>query len=294
MDIELVNKIKRITLIALASDDDLVETIVLKGGNAIDLAYHSDLDFMSRTSFDLDYSIEDGDFTEDKADISKRIEATLTQTFLENGYIVIDYKFLKKPKITQEELADFWGGYKVEFKVINQQTYEKQGGNIEKIRRAAVVLNSNNSPVFEIEFSKFEFVGKKNEIKIDGHKIYVYTPEMIVFEKLRAICQQIPEYEEVIKSFKPRARARDFYDIFLIMGIQKIDPETNENKELIQNIFLAKKVPIGFIKKIRANKNIHADNWQSVVDTVSPYEELKDFDYYFDFVLDQFETITFL
>jgi hypothetical protein len=32
MNIDLVNKIKRIALIALASDDELVESLVLKGG----------------------------------------------------------------------------------------------------------------------------------------------------------------------------------------------------------------------------------------------------------------------
>lgn len=43
MNVELVNKIKRITIIALASDDELMETIVLKGGNAIDLVYRKSL-----------------------------------------------------------------------------------------------------------------------------------------------------------------------------------------------------------------------------------------------------------
>lgn len=35
MDISIVNRIKRITIIALVSDDTLVEQLVLKGGNAI-------------------------------------------------------------------------------------------------------------------------------------------------------------------------------------------------------------------------------------------------------------------
>lgn len=293
MNIELVNKIKRIALIALASDDELVETLVLKGGNAIDLAYKAKSDTISRTSYDLDYSIENGDFSEDEITISKRIEATLTQTFLESDFVIIDYKFLNKPKKICEEVADFWGGYKVEFKVIAKKTYDEDKGNIEKLRRGAVSVNPDNSPVFELEFSKFEHVGQKLAIDVDGYKIYVYTPEMIVFEKIRAICQQIPEYKEVIASFIPRARARDFYDIHLIMGMHEIDPSTKANIELIQHIFQAKKVPTSFIKQIRDNKNIHIDNWQSVKDTISPYEEVHDFNYYFDFVLQKFENITF-
>lgn len=293
MNINLVNKIKRIAIIALASDDELVETLVLKGGNAIDLAYRPNNSTISRTSYDLDYSIDDGDFNEDENIISNRIEATLRQTYIENDYIVIDYKFLNKPKNIREEVADFWGGYKVEFKIVDKKIFDESNGNIDKLRKASITLNPSSSPVFELEFSKFEHVGQKVAIDVDGFKIYVYTPEMIVFEKIRAICQQIPEYKDVIASFSPRARARDFYDIHLIMEMHNIDPSTNVNRELIQHIFQAKKVPTSFINKIKENKNIHVDNWQSVKDTISPYEELQDFDYYFDFVLQKFENITF-
>lgn len=293
MDIDLVNKIKRIAIIALASDDQLVESLVLKGGNAIDLAYRHKSETISRTSYDLDYSIEDGDFSEDEIEISKRIEVTLTQTFLENEFVIIDYKFSNRPKKIREEVAEFWGGYKVEFKVILKKVYDENKDNIEKLRRGAVPIYPDSSSVFELEFSKFEHVGQKVAIDVDGYKIYVYTPEMIVFEKLRALCQQLPEYKEVIASFSPRARARDFYDIHLIMEMHDINPETKENLELIQNIFQAKKVPLHFIKEIRNNKSIHADNWQSVKDTISPYEKLQDFDFYFNFVVQLFEGITF-
>lgn len=293
MNIDLVNKIKRIAIIALASDDELVETLVLKGGNAIDLAYRPNNSTLSRTSFDLDYSIEDGDFNEDENIISNRIESALVQTFLENNFIIIDYKFFNKPKIVIEEIADFWGGYKVEFKVVDKTSYEKNKGNPEKIQRGAIAVSSKNSTVFELEFSKNEHVGQKKAIHIDGYKIYVYTPEMIVFEKIRAICQQMPGYKDVIPSFSPRARARDFYDIHLIMEMQKIIPNTNENLRLIENIFKAKKVPLSFIKEIKNSKVTHADNWKSVTDTISVHEEIVDFNYYFNFVVDHFDNLTF-
>lgn len=291
MKVELVNKIKRLAIIALASDDELVESIVLKGGNAIDLAYN--INSTSRTSYDLDYSIEDGVFNEDEDKIAERIKNTLEQTFSENDFIVIDYKFLIKPKNINPDVADFWGGYKVEFKIIDKKTHDENFGNVESIRRRTIALNTNNSTVFELEFSKYEFVSQKKEVSVDGYKIYVYTPEMIVFEKVRAICQQIPEYGGIIPSFTPRARARDFYDIFYIMETHPISPGTKENIDLIENVFRAKKVPVHFIKKIRANKNIHLDDWKSVKDTVSAKESIQDFDFYFDFVLQEFEGITF-
>lgn len=115
---------------------------------------------------------------------------------------------------------------------------------------------------------------------------------MIVFEKLRAICQQLPGYADIIPSHKPRARARDFYDIHLIMELQEIDPDTTENKELISNIFVAKKVPLAFIKNIREHPYIHRDDWSNVTDTISAAEDLKDFDFYFNYLLDKFEHLT--
>lgn len=293
MDINLVQKIKHLAIIALASDDALVETLVLKGGNAIELAYQPRRGATSRTSFDLDYSIDDGDFDEDEASIAQRIAHTLTQTFLEHDFIVLDYKFLSKPRRIENQLADFWGGYKVEFKVIGRGLYEAFKANPDTLRRRAVELHPNHSPVFELEFSKFEYIGRKVPIDVDGYKIYVYTPEMIVFEKLRAICQQLPFYKEVIPSFTARARARDFYDIHLIMEMYAIQPDTMEHKLLIQRIFEAKKVPLWYISAIKDFSALHVDDWQSVRDTLPPHEKLYDFDFYFDFLVQKFGHITF-
>jgi predicted nucleotidyltransferase component of viral defense system len=289
-NLDLINKIKRLTIIALASDDNLIESIVLKGGNAIDIAYMTK-NIIGRASYDLDFSIA-GDF-KNFEDIKKRLEDTLKKTFSEHDYVVIDFNFSKKPEIVRDNTADFWGGYKAEFKVIESEKYKRNMNDIDTQRKMAVPLKPNHSPKFEIEFSKFEYVGNKKEINVDGYCIYVYTPEMIVFEKLRAICQQLPQYKNVIKSFSPRARARDFYDIHLISNSYKINPNTPENIELIKNVFDAKKVPLTYIKDIENNKSIHSDNWQSVKDTISQLEKIEDFEFYFDYVLKMFVSITF-
>ncbi len=47
------DEIRRLTITALFSDDELYEQIVLKGGNAISLVYG----YSSRGSLDLDFSI---------------------------------------------------------------------------------------------------------------------------------------------------------------------------------------------------------------------------------------------
>ena len=157
MNLELINKIKRLAIIALASDDQLIESIVLKGGNAIDLAYH-DSSSISRTSFDLDFSIEDGDFEEDVAVISERIQKTLVQTFGEHGFVLIDYNFINRPKTSTIE---FWSGYQVTFKVLDQKTFDANKDNIGNQRKLAIPVkpgrsSTGPSPTFELEFSKFE------------------------------------------------------------------------------------------------------------------------------------------
>ncbi len=219
MDIELVERIKRLIIIALASDDELIESIVLKGGNAIDLLYKAREKSFSRTSYDLDFSIQDGDFDQD-LHIDNRIFSTLEQTFAENEFVILDYKFLAKPKNVNESMKDFWGGYKVTFKVVSKSIFEAKSGNLLALRNAAIAVRPDQSPTFELEFSKFEYTEKRVQTKVDGYSIFVYTPEMIVFEKLRALCQQLPQYVDIVPSFSPRPRARDFYDIYLIVGFQ--------------------------------------------------------------------------
>jgi hypothetical protein len=45
-----------------------------------------------------------------------------------------------------------------------------------------------------VEISKFENCSDKTGVELDDHTVYVYSPAMLVIEKLRAICQQMPEY----------------------------------------------------------------------------------------------------
>ena len=59
--------VRRLTIVALFSDDQLFEQIVLKGGNALNLVYG----LSPRTSLDLDFSME-SDFT-DLDDTRKRV-----------------------------------------------------------------------------------------------------------------------------------------------------------------------------------------------------------------------------
>ena len=52
VELDRLDEIKRLTLIGLFSDDDLMDTLVLKGGNALDIVHH----IAPRASIDIDLS----------------------------------------------------------------------------------------------------------------------------------------------------------------------------------------------------------------------------------------------
>ncbi len=122
-----------------------------------------------------------------------------------------------------------------------------------------------------------------------GTVLFVYTPEMIVIEKLRALCQSIPEYKEIIPSARTKGRARDFYDIWNICSQYPIDFTLKENIVLINEIFKAKKVPIDFLYLLSEYKDLQKENWISVESTLSA--ENNGFDFYFDYTMDLVDKI---
>ena len=125
---------------------------------------------------------------------------------------------------------------------------------------------------------------------LEGAIVYVYTPEMLALEKLRALCQQNPAYKEVVLRMTSKSRARDFYDIYNINESFTIDFSSEKNTNLCNLIFQAKHVPLAYISQLVDQKQLHRESWESVVDTVNPDIKLKDFDFYFDYVLRLFYT----
>lgn len=268
--------IRRIAIIAVFSDDYLFERVVLKGGNALALA----LGFEGRTSLDLDFSLEN-DF-DDPAKAEHRLKAALDNRFATVGLVVIDFVFICRPSIPREE-KPWWGGYAAEFKLMSQSRHQVVGHDKLARGREALVVGPDQQRKFTIELSKFEYTTGKVTREIDHFAVYVYAPEMIAIEKLRALCQQMPEYP--INRI-PSARARDFFDIHLIITETDAVLSSEENKELLRNIFLAKEVPVGLLQLIANQREFHRPDWDSVRLSVA-HGALKDFDFYFDFVLQQ-------
>lgn len=286
MELSELEEIRKIGIIAMFSDDDLMAMLVLKGGNAISMFYGE----YSRASIDLDFSLCDDIDKKDFSTIESKIKKVLEKSFQEHGYFVFDFKFYEKPRVKKERIKDFWGGYRVEFKLMEKERVKDFLGNIEKMRKGALSLGSGEKKPFTIDISKHEYCGPKEEKELDGFTIYVYTPEMLVIEKIRAICQQMDEYPYGTKS----ARARDFIDIYILMENQKVDLLKERNIELIKLIFAAKEVPLELIGKIPEYREFHERDFRSVVDTIHASFPLKDFNYYFDYVVGKTERLKML
>ena len=141
-------------------------------------------------------------------------------------------------------------------------------------------------PKFSIDISKHEYTAGKREFELDGFSIFVYTLEMIVCEKLRAICQQMPEYGPVVKRGRAGSpRARDFIDIHTLMTARQIDLTTKENRELLAQVFAAKRVRLSLLGEIGKYREFHRTNYNAVAATVKAGVILREFDFYVDFVL---------
>jgi len=271
--------VRRLAIIAMFSDDNLMDRLVLKGGNALAFVYQ----IGARASLDVDLSI-DGDF-EDLEDTRQRVFRSLRDRFDSAGYAVFDESFERRPTI-ENDRDKRWGGYIAEFKLIEKTKYEKVSADIDAIRRNAFVTGPLQLKTFRIELSKYEFCEGKAEHELDDYTIYVYTPEMIAIEKLRAICQQLPNYQARIHK---TARARDFYDIHALVTQAGVNLSTPESFELARNIFAAKNVSLGLLAQVKESAEQHRPDWPSVVGAVTG--SLMEFDDYFKFVVAQIESM---
>ena len=178
MDLNKLEQIKRLAIISVFSDDILMETLVLKGGNALDIIYQ----IAPRASIDLDFSIESEFNSID--DFVSRFKKSLEKNFGENGYEVFDITCLKKPIDDNPNTPSFWGGHQLEFKIIDKSSYIKFQENIESLRRNATVVGPKQKKKFRIDISNWEYCGQKQSFELEGYTIYVYSPEMIIFEKI--------------------------------------------------------------------------------------------------------------
>lgn len=253
---------------ALCSDSDLLEELVLKGGNALALVHG----IGSRTSLDLDFSMQ-GSFG-DLGVAEDKLKRALDRHFNLDGYVVFDFKFEQKPP---ELRAEDWLGYRLEFKLLRKEKYE----TLSEIRRSvqAAVIGPGQKRVFSIDFSCHEYTQPKVEYELNDYPVFAYSPAMIGIEKLRALCQQMEEYG---KRRRKKPRPRDLYDIVAIQD--SVEFVTVENRELAIRIFQSKDVPFELLEKLPRYRDFHFQQWTAVEASAGP--GLENYDFYFDKVVD--------
>lgn len=270
-----INDIKRCTLQAMMKDELLMQGLVLKGGNALQLAY----DITNRGSIDIDFSMEKEFKDKDFERLSNIFDQYLNEEFAEIGLVAYDIKFIKKPKTGS---IPEWRGYNLEFKLIERDKFDKFGEDIEAIRRNAIKINEKTQETkYTVDISSYEYIAQAIKKDVDGLILRVYTPEMILIEKIRALCQSMPKYREIVKSTRPKKRARDFYDIWIICQHFK---NLSLTEDLFQSIFAAKRVPLNYLDNFEILREQNREDWEVVRQTISNDEETEDYDYYFDFV----------
>jgi hypothetical protein len=119
MDFKEIEKIKKLIIVALFTNDDLMEIFVLKGGNAVDLVYK----VSPRSSLDIDLSI-DNEF-DDLKELKLKIQNAFDKTFNSIEMVVFDLKIIEKPPVISQEFKEFWGGYNLTFKLLTKNIYDQ-------------------------------------------------------------------------------------------------------------------------------------------------------------------------
>jgi len=188
-------------IVSIYSSSALSELLILKGGSAMRL--FDDMD--SRLSIDADFSLKDR--LTDSNRVFKEMSRCITKAFRAHGYDLLDFKASRRPRKIRKGFPVWWGGWACEFKLVDRKHRQK---SLETRRRNALVPEGSNSPRISIDLSEHEYCGKQRAKMLHGTKIRAYSREMLVLEKLRAICQQHPDYPYRQET---ENRARDFYDI---------------------------------------------------------------------------------
>jgi predicted nucleotidyltransferase component of viral defense system len=286
MTVDDLQSFKREVILALFADNTLMQQLVLKGGNLLDVVYG----ISTRPSRDIDLSIC-GD-VEDLDRFRQTIEKALAKWFGPKGYVVFDVNLREEPPRVTEEFRDFWGGYKVDFKIIDAQTYREFAEDRAKLRVRAMTVVDDDGKKFPIEISKHEYVDEKVAEIVDDLTVYAYSPEMLVAEKLRAICQQMPEYTFYLKKHDS-PRGRDFLDIYTVAEYFRIDFGDRGFRQTLTRVFQAKRVSLALLAKIvdEATREYHRPDFVSIAPTIRPGLDLQEFDFYYDYVVEKCSTI---
>ncbi len=69
------------------------------------------------------------------------------------GYVVFDFDLKPKPCLEGPDEMPWWGGYEINFKLIERQKYQILQTRPEKLRTDALVIAPNQRRTFKIDLS---------------------------------------------------------------------------------------------------------------------------------------------
>jgi len=270
-------------MLSFFSDDELMDIFVLKGGNALELIYK----VTKRPSLDIDLSMEDDFVESDLRRIEKKIFKSLNDSFKDDNLEVVELKFEEKPA-PEKRNTPRGNGYKITFKLI--EVKEAFIGESEDIKRKRALDISGLKKTFHADISKYEYCESKVKVNVDGYTVYVYSPEMIILEKMRAICQQTKEYRSQENS-GGRPRPKDFYDIYMLINKMKINIRSAENALMLKKIFEKKRVPADLLLIIKEYREYHRNGFRELLDTLPEREKNVSYNEIFDYVVEKMLSI---
>jgi len=264
-----IQEVIRECVVALFSNEILKRTLVLKGGTALHLIENLD----SRLSVDIDFSIISA--INNPEEYFSHLAETLKTHFHKLGYEVFDTQYSRRPKERSESKPRFWGGWCFEFKMIDSK---EKLEDLEAKRRNALIPDGAASSKISLEISEYEYCDSTEKVEIDGSIVTSYSTVLLILEKLRAICQQHPNYPHG----RLRNRARDYFDIYQLIRKHRSEKLYDELKHHFPQVFAAKEVPVTLLKDIFQPDFVafQASHFKSVESTVK--EKMEPFDFYLE------------
>jgi predicted nucleotidyltransferase component of viral defense system len=269
----------RLTIKGIFSRQELLDLLVLKGGNALDLVYGGS----GRASRDIDLSMDMDKPELPKEELESLVRAGLGDIFAAQGLTVFDCEFNEVPSTISPDLQSFWGGYRIFFKVISTETFHSREASRDRLQATSLKVGGKGR--VQIDISRHEYCADKRSSMLDGSEVSVYSTDMIVAEKLRAICQQTDSYTDKTRKHKA-ARARDFFDIYNLFERGAFTEMTPSLASLTKAVFQAKMVDKDNLLLVSDDKEHHRLGYQTLVESIDRNTEVKPFDFYFEFVSD--------
>ena len=223
-------------ILALYRNPELARRLFLKGGGALRLLEGLD----ARLSIDADFSLA-GAVPDGKA-FFEDIHAALNREFDKFDFDVIDFRHVRKPKRRGDHCPDWWGGWTCTFKLAATST---RGLPSDQRRRRALVPVGAKGSIIPLDISEHEYCGSGRITRVRGVNVHGYTRELLVLEKIRALCQQNPKYAYRTQ----KNRARDIFDIYELTK-QVHDGFEAVCREQLRDVFEAKRVPLDYLNDL--------------------------------------------